>query len=171
MGRMRWFQKSPLSAELRNELRRAHPKAGDVLAVGTGGRVLAVACTECLAIRREGTDPAWTFVGWHLISQGGWNDPTLSWKDAEGEGDSVQLDDPGRIPEVFQERVQASIVLQQVFDAPGGGHVVVAGRRRLGADEPIVWQVTTLGKARLSNPEVAEFATAMAQQLRADYDL
>ncbi|SKF65494.1 Uncharacterised protein [Mycobacteroides abscessus subsp. abscessus] len=49
--------------------------------------------------------------------------------------------------------------------------MVVAGRRQLGGEGAIVWQVTTLGAAKLSNPEVASFATQKAAEIRYDYEV
>ena len=170
------FKKSGLPKDLSAELKRLRPEAGSVMAVGTGDGLTVVACRECLALHRAAPtedQDEWEFIGWHLITRGGWNkrDSELRWTLADESQDKVSLSDPGDIPDAFRNRVQASIVIEQVYDAPGGGHVVLAGRRRLGDDTTIVWQVTTLGVARLSDPAVARFATDRAAELRADYDI
>lgn len=174
---MRLFPSKPLlSKDLSAELKRLRPEAGTVMAVGHGDGLTLVATTECLALHRPAPGPDeqdWEFVGWHLISRGGWNAKAgkLRWTRVDDSTTFVALTEPGAIPDVFRDRVRASIVVEQSFHAPGGGHVVVAGRRQLGGEGGIVWQVTTLGVAKLSNPEVAEFATAKAAEIRYDYEV
>lgn len=174
-GVMRWFTKSSsLPADLTAELRRLRPEAGRVLAVGRAAGMTVAGCTECLALHREAPgagEQQWQFIGWHLVTRGGWNQQSneLRWTLVDDTHGSVILEEPGALPDVFRDRVRASIVVEQSFVAPGGGHVVVAGRRRLGVEGPIVWQVTTLGSARLTTPEVAEFATARVADMRLDY--
>ena len=174
---MRLFSSKPLLAkELSTELQRRRPAAGRVMAVGHGPGVTLVATTECLVIHRpapEVGEQEWQFVGWHLISRGGWNQKAhkLRWTLADDTTTFVSLSEPGSIPDVFRDRVRASIVVEQSFPAPGGGHVVVAGRRQLGGEGAIVWQVTTLGAAKLSNPEVASFAQQKAAEIRYDFEV
>lgn len=157
------------------------PLVADLRAVGIEGRVLAqaegpaghavIALEDQLALR---DGDGWTAVGWHLLKGGGWkkDTQTLRWSTNAGEGGEVHLDDPGRVPEVFNERVMASIVVQQNYDAPGGGRVMIAGRRRLGPGahgEKVVWQAVTSGSASLADPAVADFVIARTAELRADY--
>lgn len=172
---MSFFTRSPLSADLRRELHDARPQAGRVHAAGTAPDLVVAACTECLALRRMHDGALeWEFIGWHLIARGGWNGErqALRWTLVDGEEHDVHLDDPGQVPEVFRDRVQASIVVEHVVPAPGGGHVAVAGRRELGVeDAPVVWQVTTSGAARLTDPAVAEFARATAIDVQAQYEV
>ena len=73
---------------------------------------------ECLAYEQGGE---WRFVLWHEIEQGSWNDQNreLRWEELGGRRGRVLLDHPARVPEVFKERVQASIVLQQQVPIEG----------------------------------------------------
>ncbi|MGA4507144.1 hypothetical protein ACQB6R_05445 [Propionibacteriaceae bacterium G1746] len=178
---MRWSNpfssRVPLDEQLAAELRRGRPEAGRVLAVGAGpDGVVVVATQECLAIHRPhptADQQRWEFVGWHLISRGGWDRETgrLRWTFVDQSSGSVVLTEAGSVPPVFRDRVQASIVVEQVFPAPGGGHVVIAGRRQLANQTSgLVWQVTTMGAARLSNPDVAEYVTLKTAQLKSDYE-
>lgn len=174
---MRLFTSTPLLAkDLSAELKRRRPESGAVMAVAHGEGLTLVATTECLAVHRpapaEG-EQDWQFIGWHLISRGGWNQKArkLRWTLVDDTTTFVELTEPGSVPDVFRDRVRASIVVEQSFPAPGGGHVVVAGRRQLGGEGAIVWQVTTLGAAKLSNPEVANFATQKAAEIRYDYEV
>jgi hypothetical protein len=81
-------------------------------------RVLAWAATtdgfcigspSVLSFLRDGS---WTHLGWHLIETGGWDreSSALSWTLYNGSRGSVELVEPGRLPELFRERVSASIV-------------------------------------------------------------
>lgn len=175
MEPMSWFSRSrapKVDPALRAEVLAQHPEAGDIHAMGSGPRVLVLACTECLAVRREGSEATWQFVGWHMVNRGGWNAErgVLKWSFADGEGDEVALDEPGRVPEVFRDRVQASILVDQRYEAPGGGQVIIAGRRQLGVpDAPVVWQATTVGAARLTDPAVANFVVQRTNELRGDF--
>ena len=153
----------------------------DLERVAPGGRVLAwadgpdgalaVALDGVLAVRTQGE---WEVHGWHLLQGGGWNrdSSTLRWTTNEDVRGSIVLDEPGRVPEVFNERMMASIVVQQNFDAPGGGRVMVAGRRALGATSSgTVWQAVTQGKAKLDDPVVREFVLERTAELKDQYDL
>ncbi|CAI9411139.1 hypothetical protein AESSP_02588 [Aestuariimicrobium sp. T2.26MG-19.2B] len=131
----------------------------------------AVALDSALAIGRRGQ---WEVHGWHLLQAGGWNrdSSSLRWTTNTDERGSIVLDDPGRVPEVFNERVMASIVVQQNFDAPGGGRVMVAGRRALGAaGGATVWQAVSQGRADLDDPQVRAFVLARTTELQEQYDL
>lgn len=186
---MSWWRRSLISKELAAQLHERRPGAGDVLAVGHGGRVRVLATEECLVLLHEHAqtgegptasedaeagDDGWEFIGWHTISRGGWkaDRSELRWTFVDMSEGRVQLDDPGRVPEVFRDRVNSSVAVEKVSEAPGGGHVVVAGRRQLGphASPGVVWQVTTLGKARLSDPATAQLATAEARALQQDFE-
>ncbi|MGA4668700.1 hypothetical protein ACPCG0_02700 [Propionibacteriaceae bacterium Y1923] len=164
--------KPPLAKEVASELKRRRPQAGTVMAVGHGDGLTLVATTECLALHRPDHDE-WEFIGWHLITRGGWNQKAskLRWTLADDTTTFVTLTEPGNIPDVFRDRVRASIVVEQSFPAPGGGHVVISGRRKLAGDQGLVWQVSTLGAARLSDPRVADLAREKAAQLRYDYEV
>lgn len=174
---MRLFSSKPeLAKHLSLELKRRRPEAGAVMAVAHGDDLTLIATTESLAVHRDqptAEQQEWEFIGWHLITRGGWNQKAnkLRWTLVDDTTTFVTLTDPGGIPDVFRDRVRASIVVEQSFPAPGGGHVVIAGRRQLAGEHKIVWQVTTLGVARLSDPQVAEFATAKAAEIRYDYEV
>ena len=62
-------------------------------------------------------------MGWHEIERGGWNGETeqLRWQTYGGARSAVALPDPARVPEVFKERVDASIVVRAFV--PLGGPV------------------------------------------------
>lgn len=161
-------KKSPLVADLK----AAGVPIGQVLATAQGsGQDAVVALDDQLAVR---DDQGWTTTGWHLIQGGGWSKDksALTWTTNSGQKHSVVLDEPGRVPEAFNERVTASFVVTQSYDAPGGGRVTIAGRRPIGrsaAEQNIVWQAVTAGSATLADPEVRDFVVARTAELRDDY--
>lgn len=122
----------------------------------------------------------WRHVGWHEIERGGWNSETrrLSWQTYAGHREALELPDPARVPEVFAERVAASIVFERfVPAAPGSDRgVVVSGRRDL-ADLPsrrtgpteIFWHTTVTRGVTWATPGVRELADAALTQLRREY--
>lgn len=115
---------------------------------------------------------AWHDQPWQDVDRGGWDEATstLTWRDASGRRFGVPLTDPGRIPEVFNERVSASIVLQRVIDLPGRHRAVVSLRRDLGAaDNSLIWRVTS--DADLTEPRAAAVLAAERARLKSEYDI
>lgn len=134
----------------------------------TAGGVV-VALPDRMAVR---VGESWQDQPWHDIDRGGWDEAasTLSWQDVFGAGHCVALAEPGRLPEVFNERVSASIVLQKVVELPGRRRAVVSLRRDLGVTEvPLVWRVNT--DADLGDPRVASMLAAERARLSAEYDI
>lgn len=163
---------SAKKSALVSELKAAGLGGGRVLAWAQGeGDSAVVALDDLLAVRDE---QGWHGTGWHLIQGGGWNKErsALRWTTNSGEDHAIELVEPGRIPEAFNERVTASFVVQQSFDAPGGGRVLIAGRRPIGHsqdDAAVVWQAVSSGKASLADPVVRDFVVARTAELRDDY--
>lgn len=110
---------------VRGRLRRESPAVSAVpggLDLAAGERLLASAAVDggVLAVTtRRLVAPGVPAGGmpWHLVDTGGWDrggDGRLhvSWVDGT-EAASWHLADPGRVPEAFRERVQASVVLAE----------------------------------------------------------
>jgi hypothetical protein len=103
-----------------------------VLAVGvlTGGGHLVV---TSWGLWIPAADEAVRRVGWHLVSRAAWGNGAIELVEADEEqaGAAVLLVDrpvhrlrlaePGRVPEVVQERVTDSIRTRHHRDLPGGG--------------------------------------------------
>jgi hypothetical protein len=120
-----------------------------------------------------GGGEGWTHVGWHEIERGGWNTETgaLSWTLHGGRRGSVTLDRPGRLPELFRERIAATIALERFVPVAGDRGVIVTARRDLAADGVISWHSSlTRGLTWHSDGVQAAAARAMAE-LRSEYDL
>ncbi|OYN93469.1 hypothetical protein [Enemella evansiae] len=126
---------------------------------------------DALAVQRG---DGWDFVGWHEIDRGGWNSQNseLRWELVDGRRGSVLLDNPGRVPEVFAERVAASIVVQQHLDIEGTREgAVVSARRDLGdRSAPLLWR-TRRGRGTPDSAEVRELLGAETRRLQSDYDI
>jgi hypothetical protein len=141
-----------------------------ILAWATGPAGFVVGSPAALSLE---TDGAWTHVGWHEIERGGWNSETatLSWTLHGGRRGSVRLDQPGRLPELFRERIAATIALERFVPVVGDRGVIVTARRDLAADGAISWHSSlTRGLSWQSEGVQAAADRAMAE-LRSEYDL
>jgi hypothetical protein len=136
-------------------------------------------CVAGPATFAYGDGLTFTHVGWHQIERGGWNVETrrLSWTLYPGAGERrhgfAELREPGRLPEVFRERVAASLVLEQFVPLQPGDTrgVVVAARRDLGVPAaPLTWHSTLTRGVSWQTPGVAELAEEAVARLRAEWD-
>jgi hypothetical protein len=123
----------------------------------------AVATVGHLAVGRAG---AWSVKAWHDIIWGGWDSDTgrLTWTDADGAVGGAVLAEPGLLPDVFRERVDAAVLLSERVaqgDEAGGSAVVAAWRQLGDPDAPPVWRVTPLDPA--VPPSAATLAAARAR--------
>ena len=150
-----------------------------VLAAAGGPQDAAVALRDALAIRHGGAgeSPEWRVLQWPEVRSGAWDGETdrLRVTTLDGGTIALHLGDPGKLPGVFFERVQATILVQERVPVPGG-EVLISGRRQPpGADsatEPaVVWHAMAVGPTDLSDPEVARRVLAATERLRADYEL
>ena len=124
-------------------------------------------------VHHRAAGDGWRHVGWHEIEHGGWNAETrkLSWAEYGGRRGSIELTGPGRLPELFRERVAASIVVERFVPISGDRGVVVNGRRDLGADRPVITWHATLGRGLTwSTPGLRETVDEAMAELRAEYD-
>ena len=120
-------------------------------------------------------DAGWRQHGWHEIERGGWNAETaqLSWQTYAGTRGAAVLPDPARVPEVFRERVDASVVFERFVPLGGAGErgVVVSGRRDLaGGGTDLTWHTTLTRGVTWRTPGVRELADTSLAALRREYD-
>lgn len=121
----------------------------------------------------DGTDDSWDHVGWHEIEHGGWNAETrrLSWAEYGGRRGSAELTGAGRLPELFRERIAASILVERFVPISGERGVIVNGRRDLSARTPLITWHATLGRGLTwRTPGLRETVDAALAELRAEYD-
>ena len=140
-----------------------------VLAWARGADGVVVGLPDRLAIQ---TRDGWRFVGWHDIDKGGWDAPSgrLRWTLLDGAADDVVLAEPGSLPDLFRERVGASIVVQQRFELGRGRAAMIVARRRLGdGRHPLIWSLSRHGGPF----DVAQSDQAEAElaRLRREYDI
>jgi len=130
-------------------------------------------CIGSPAALSWGSTETWRHVGWHEIEHGGWNDELrrLSWVQLDGRRGSVPLAEPARLPELFRERVEASIVVKRFLPLAGERGVQVSARRDLGGSGPITWHTSLTRGLSLRTPGVADGVEEALQQVRAEYDL
>lgn len=127
--------------------------------------------TDYLALGSRGE---WRFDAWHLIEQGGWNDQNreLRWELLGGRRGNAIMDDPQRVPEVFRERVEATIVVQKQIDVPGTreGGVVSARRNLSDSSAPLDWRIRR-GRGTDDSPEVMAALEGALADLKVDFDI
>ena len=154
-----------LQATLRSHL-GARPRVLAWGATPAGGAVVAL--PDRLSVHEGG---AWSDTGWHQVLRGGWDAEAsaLHWTGPDGDH-TVPLADPGRIPEVFRERVEATILLQHSVDVGPGRVVTVSARRDQSGRTPVAWALHAGRGVRLDDPEVAALATAELERLRTEYE-
>jgi len=135
-------------------------------------------CIASPAILSYGDENEWKNIGWHEIERGGWNAELrkLSWVLHGAPGNpsprgSLQLVEPGRLPELFRERVSATIALERFIPLVGAHGVTITARRDLGASGMVAWHSTlTRGLSWESDGVRAAVDQAM-EELRAEYDV
>jgi hypothetical protein len=130
-------------------------------------------CIGSPAVLSYGGPTGWKHVGWHLIERGGWNGELhqLSWVQLDGRRDAVQLDKPGRLPELFRERVEASIVVKQFVPLAGERGVTISARRDLGAAGGIDWHTSLTRGLSAQSQAVQQAVDDALAATRAEYDM
>lgn len=119
----------------------------------------------------------WLQLGWHEIGQGTWNAELgrLSWVlvakpgNRAGRG-SVDLVEPGRLPELFRERIAATIAFERFVPVRGDSGVVVSARRDLRDGGGLTWHSTLTRGLSWSTEGVRAAAEAAIDGLRREYD-
>ena len=149
------------------ELRAHLGRRVDVVAQGSGPEASLLAAKDLLALRERGE---WRVFGWEEIATGVWRseESTFAWKTTADEDFTVHLDDAGRLPELFKERVQSSMVVTLSHDLPRG-RVQIIGRRTLDGTDAITWYAVAGGGADLADPGVADFVVAETDRLKGEY--
>ncbi|QGN31818.1 hypothetical protein [Microlunatus sp. Gsoil 973] len=126
----------------------------------------------------------WQHIGWHQIERGGYDrdTATLHWQlydDGTGEvSGGVRLKDPGRLPEIFRDRVAASIAVEQFIELVGARRikgaepgVIVSGRRDLSRpDAAIQWRASLPRGLDWDLPGLRELAETGIIRLKSEYD-
>jgi hypothetical protein len=175
-GPKRWWSKrrglpTATYESWRDTLRAQPERQPRVLA---WARAVNGVCIGSPSLLSYGSQSGWTHVGWHQIERGGWNAEThkLSWTSYDGIKQFVELTEPGRLPELFRERVSATIVAERFVPIAGERGVTVSGRRDLAdATSSITWHRTLSRGISWDTHGVQEAADAALAELRREYDL
>jgi hypothetical protein len=142
-----------------------------ILASGRGVEGEVVGLIDRLVYRTEGQ---WHQQLWHEVERGNWDLATrrLRWTDIHGAASELELTETGMLPDLFNERVTASIACLQVVELRTRGNAMITARRDLGdAAAPLVWRISP-GKG--VNPEAVAGDPIVASELvrlRAEYDV
>lgn len=158
--------------------RRSRPDDPDLAALVGRRRVLASGSSAegpvlglADALMHPGAG-GWHEVAWHEIEHGGWDHAsrTLRWTRTDGGTGSVVLTDTGHLPDLFNERVTASIACVRTVDLAGTGQAVITARRDLGnPDGELIWRVAP-GKGVQPGQVDADPRVALElARLRAEY--
>jgi hypothetical protein len=142
-----------------------------VLAIGTSEDGQVVATADSLWYP---TGDGWSRQPWHQIVHGGWDraDSLLRWRDTDRVEHSVHLTQTGRLPEVFNERVTESIVVQRMVNLTGPGAAVITARRDLGRpDAELEWRVEPTTGTRPAAVAADPQVSAELARLRSEYDV
>lgn len=160
-----------LPAELAAELTELLPTRPRVLRWAEGDRGVVAALPHALAVR---TTEGWQLIGWHEIESGGWSAPDqlLEWNLVEGRRGRMRLSSPGRLPAVFRDRVNASIVVRrQIEDAETGAQFTLSARRRLDDDTAgLQWRSTLARGTSWQQRGVRAAVDRELAALRHEYD-
>jgi len=154
----------------------------DSLTAHLGGRpsVLAWArtgegCVVGLAGRMVVQDASgWQSYPWHHVATGKWDGGSnrLSWVDTAGDEHTAVLTGRSRFPDLFNERVSASVLFTRRVDLGRNRHALIALRRNLesGADEAD-WAVTPSAGVDLTDPGVSARIDQELASVRADFGI
>lgn len=162
---MRFFVRK--NRAVADELSRVLGHKSQILSQGEGedGLVL-VGTPEHLALRR---DDQWQVWPWEQVKGGSWRseEREFRWTTMAEEEFRAQLEDAGRLPELFRERVQASTVAEESFDVPGGTIQIVA-RRAPSGDGACKFYAVPRGLVSLEDDELRDFVVAQTDRMRAE---
>ena len=142
-----------------------------VLAPGASAEGQVGGLVDALVFKQDGE---WHEQSWHRIERGSWDasGSALTWLDVDGRRWRLELTEPGRLPDFFNERVTASIACVRTVDLGRGRTALITARRELGdTSRPLVWQVAP-GKG-VSVDELADnpLLALTLEQLRAKFDV
>jgi hypothetical protein len=142
-----------------------------VLASGRSPEGQVVGLADALLYPQSGR---WHELPWHEVGTGGWDHDTsrLRWTSVDGRPSVLPLTEPGRLPDLFNERVTASIACLRTVDVPGKGQALITARRNLAdASAPLIWRVSAGKGVQAAGLEAEERVVQELERLRAEYDL
>jgi hypothetical protein len=114
------------------------------------------------------TAGVWTFLDWAAIERGGWDGAQQKLNVVAGDGQEYgfTLAAPGHLPEVFLERVNASIVFSRHLEVGGGTAVIAKRRNPADPSDEGQWRITTSAELTPADPALL----AELERLRAEFE-
>ncbi len=168
---MALFGRTRLDPETVAALNRLVGRRPRALATGRGAEGEVVGLVDRLVYRAEGE---WRQEFWHDVERGTWDRESrrLRWSGITGAAHEVELTDTGLLPDLFNERVTASIACLRVVDLAGGGTAVITARRDLGdPTAPLIWRTSPGKGARAVTVADDPTVASELERLRSEYDL
>lgn len=167
---MLWFDRGGMDEaaylDMTEKLGLKRPR---VLGWAEAGKDLVVGLPDRLVLQRSGV---WSQLRWVEVMSGGW-DPvksTLSWHCADHDG-SIVLTMAGTMPEIFRERVQASIALAKSVELPDGGTATIYARHDpVCKRRELTWGVVPGASADTETPANKAFIQKALARFQAEYD-
>lgn len=140
-----------------------------VLAWGTGEAATVLGLRYAFAVKED----AWRLVGYHTVARGGWRPDVrvLWWEDLDQTMHEVNLDDPGQFPELFRERVNATILADRVVGETGCQARITARRDLADVDARVHWAASPMGATSSTDPAYEQLVEAGIAALRIDYGI
>ncbi len=170
MGPMGLFRRGGLPPDVYTALEPLVGGKPNVLAWADTGIGYAVALADRLVWSVAG---GWGQVAWQDIEHGGWNgeDNELHWTTTDGENRTLRLTDPGALPGIFRERVEATILFRRTFVPDGTPRqVTITARRGLGPNATITWGWSAAQEETLS-PTALHQVEREVTRLSTEYDV
>jgi hypothetical protein len=151
---------------------------------GRPARILAWATTStgfCIAgpaTLSYGDEKGWEHLGWHEIERGAWNAELrkLTWSLHAAAGKpsprgSLEMIEPGRLPELFRERILATIAIEKFVPLVGERGVTISARRDLGGTGTVAWHSTLTRGLSWQTAGVRAAVDQAMEQVRTEYDV
>ena len=162
---MALFGRTTLHPELKPLVGRSR-----VLAFGSSPDGQVVGLVDRLIYTANG---AHRQLPWHEVDRGHWDDEhkVLTWTDARGSSGRVELSEPGHIPDLFNERVDASIACVRKVTLGTGSAVISARRDLADATAPLIWRVAAGEGLTQQEADGDPLVALELERLRAEYDL
>lgn len=113
-------------------------------------------------------------VAWHEIDSGGWDHEsgTLRWTTVDGYSSALVLTGIGRLPDLFNERVTASIACIRTVNLAGSGTAVITARRDLAhPTSALIWRVAPGKGVQPQQVDRDPLVAVELERLRAEYDV
>ena len=119
------------------------------------------------------TVDGWSQLAWHEVERGGWDAETgrLRWTNTAGEAVELDLPKPGRLPQLFNERVTATIICTEILPLAGSHSAVISARRNLAQpDAPLIWKVSPGIDTTAEQVVDDQLVAVELERLRSEFD-